>query len=244
MTDLKNIEALTIREIEYSIIIKDKNKGFREIAEILRSELTRFEVTRIKNGSFENPIRDFLKSNIDRSIAIRDNTRVYLTNYTESGSLTIQFTLLITTRYINYGTIRQALDYLIKDTIGAYFEEVLERHMPVSVLVHSVDTELYDIQGSQEMNHNKPRVKHDYFAIILASVALLLSMTLSFIWYSTKNQTTEANLPVNEYQDKYIELLIEKQVNEVLLKDRQNILSYENLVSSSDTNHPILDVKK
>ena len=41
-------DDLTIREIEYSIQMKDKEKGFREVLDILRSELTRFEDSRKK----------------------------------------------------------------------------------------------------------------------------------------------------------------------------------------------------
>jgi len=102
-------------------------------------------------------IRDFLKTNIDRSIVIRDSTKVYFLNYQEHGSFTIQFTLLVITRYINYGTTRQALDYLIKDTIGDYFEELLERHLPVSVSVQTSDNELYEIPPNQQDSDLSPK---------------------------------------------------------------------------------------
>jgi hypothetical protein len=244
MTNSKHNDALTIREIEYSILIKDKEKGFHELGDILRSEITRFEDRRNKSTNSENPIHDFLKTNIDRSIVIRDSTKVYFLNYKEHDSFTIQFTLLVLSRYINYGTTRQALDYLIKDTIGTYFEELLERHLPVSVSVHSVDNELYEIPGTHDLNHFKPRLQHDFLPLILASVALLFSLALGLIWYLSKNQPAEINQPVNDYRDKYFELLIEKQVNEAFDKEKMNFIMYKELVKTSDSIHTIYNQPK
>ena len=109
-------DDLTIREIEYSIQVKDKEKGFHEVLDILRSELTRFEDSRKKSGISPDPIREFLKTNVERSIVIRDSTRVYFVDYHEQGAFSIHFKLLVITRYVNYGSTRQALDFLIKDT--------------------------------------------------------------------------------------------------------------------------------
>ena len=185
----KQSDALTIREIEYSIRIKDKDKGFHELLDLLRAELTRFEDERNKGDSQHNAIRDFLQSNIDRSIVIRDNTRVYFLNYKEHGSFLIEFTLLVITRYTNYGTTRLALDYLIKDTIGEYFEELLERHIPVSVAISSTDNELYEIDGSlQNKNKGKFRNINNYLPVILSAIALLTSLTIVILWFFQKKQ--------------------------------------------------------
>lgn len=244
MTNSRHNDALTIREIEFSILIKDKDKGFHELGDILRSELTRFGDTWKRNAGQENPIRDFLKTNIDRSIVIRDSTRVYFLNYQEHGSFTIQFTLLILTRYINYGTTRQALDYLIKDTIGNYFEELLERHLPVSVSVHSVDNELYEIPGNQDINYNKPRSKRDSLPVILASLALLFTVSLGVIWFFQLRQTAEIRKPSAEYNDKYLELLIDKQINEALQKEKLNFIEYKNPESAADSGQNITSREK
>jgi len=235
MTNSKHNDALTIREIEFSILIKDKDKGFHELSDILRSELTRFDDRRIENRNSENPIRDFLKTNVDRSIVIRDSTKVYFLNYQEHGSFTIQFTLLILTRYINYGSTRQALDYLIKDTIGNYFEELLERHLPVSVSVHSVDKELYEIPGSQDIKYYKPRAKGDFLPVILASLALLIAISLGIVWYVQISQKTVSGKPSDDYKDKYLELKIDNQIQEALQKERSGIIEYEKLESASDS---------
>ena len=235
MPNSKHNDALTIREIEFSILIKDKDKEFHELGNLLRSELTRFDDRRNKDGGAENPIRDFLKTNIDRSIIIRDSTRVYFLNYQEHGSFTIQFTLLILTRYINYGTTRQALDYLIKDTIGNYFEELLERHLPVSISVHSVDNELYEIPGSQDLNYNKPRPKRDLLPLLMASLALLFTVSLSVIWFFQQSRAGEILNPSNSYKDKYLELLIDKQVNEALQKEKLNFNGNKNIQSLPDS---------
>ena len=235
MANSKHNDALTIREIEFSILIKDKDKGFHELGDILRSEITRFEDRRNSGKSFDNPIRDFLKTNIDRSIVIRDSTKVYFLDYKEHGSFTIQFTLLVLTRYINYGSTRQALDYLIKDTIGNYFEELLERHLPVSVSVHSADNELYEIPGDQEINYIKRRSKRDSLPVILASLALLFTLSFGAIWFFHGNEPGEIIKTKSGYQDEYLEMLIDKQVNEALQKEKLNITRYENLESVSDS---------
>ena len=236
MANRNNSEDLTIREIEYSILIKDKDRGLHDVQDILRCELTRFEDTRKKNEKSESPIYEFLKSNIERSIVIRDSTRVYFLDYHEKGDITIQFKLLVITRYINYGSTRQALDYLIKDTIGDYFEELLERHLPASVSVHSADTELYDISANyQEMNYSKPRVKHDYLSIILASLALFFTLTIGLIWVTQRNSATGHIKPVDDYRDKYFEMLIDKQINEALAKEKLNIILYKKLLNAADS---------
>lgn len=236
MTKSKHNDALTIREIEFSILIKDKDKGFHELGDILRSEITRFEDRRNRDNSFDNPIRDFLKTNIDRSIVIRDSTKVYFLDYKEHGSFTIQFTLLILTRYINYGSTRQALDYLIKDTIGNYFEELLERHLPVSISVHSADNELYEIPGDLDSNYNKRRSKRDLLPVLLASLAILFTIALGIIWFYQVNEPAEINKTSNGYHDKYLEMLIDKQIDEALKKEKLNFEEYKNLESDSVQN--------
>jgi hypothetical protein len=221
MSDSKSTDALTIREIEYSIHIKDKDRGFHELHDLLYAELTRFEDKRVKGDKRDNPIRNFLQNNIERSIAIRDSTKVYFLNYQEHGSLTIKFKLLVICRYINYGTTRQALDFLIKDTIGDYFEEVLERHLPVSVSVQSSDNELYEIHDNQpDRNTQKKQQKRDYLPVLLASLALFISLAVFTFWIIQKFQQREPQKPAEEYKDKYFELLIEKKVNEVIEMER------------------------
>ncbi len=244
MTNTRHNDALTIREIEYSILLKDKDKGSHELYDILCSELTRFEDTRSKHVSSDNPIRNFLKTNIERSIVIRDSTKVYFLNYQEQSSFTIKFTLLVITRYINYGTIRQALDYLIKDTIGDYFEELLERHIPVSVSVHSVDTELYEIPGNQDNHYSKQKKEHDILPLIFASVALFFTITFGTIWFFQRNQPVEVIKPSDDYRDKYFELLIEKQVNAAFEKEKLDFLLFKNLVSASDSSHTIYNLNR
>ncbi len=235
MANSKHNDAITIREIEFTILIKDKDKGFHELGDILRSELTRFEDRRKDDNVGENPIHDFLKTNIDRSIVIRESTKVYFLNYREHGSFSIQFTLLILTRYINYGSTRQALDYLIKDTIGNYFEELLERHLPVNVSVHSVDKELYEIPGDQDMNFSRRRPTRDILPVILATVAILFSIFIGLTWFF-QNTDSKASLKSSEnYQDKYLELLIDKQINEAIEKGKINRLDAEKLKAASDS---------
>lgn len=221
MPHSKSTDALTIREIEYAIRIKDKDKGFHELHDLLTAELTRFEDSRSRGDKRENPILNFLQSNIERSIVIRDSTRVYFLNYKEHGSLTIQFKLVVICRYINYGTTRQALDFLIKDTIGDYFEELLERHLPVSVSVQTSDNELYEIPANQQDSDLSPKnQRRDYLPLVLASLALLISLSVFAFWIFFKYQSLDHQKPADEYKDKYFELLIEKKVNEAVELER------------------------
>ena len=244
MTNSKHNDALTIREIEYSILIKDKEKGFHELGDILRSEITRFEDRRNKSTNSENPIQEFLKTNIDRSIVIRESTKVYFLNYKEHGAFTIQFTLLVLSRYINYGTTRQALDYLIKDTIGNYFEELLERHLPVSISVHSADNELYDIPANQDEYFVSRGYKRTFLPLILATLALLVSISLGLIWFLQRSQAVEKSKPSIEYKDKYLELLIDKQIDEALQKEKSAFLENKRLESAADSGQNINDKQK
>jgi hypothetical protein len=245
MTYSKHTDALTIREIQYSIRIKDKNKGTDELHDLLRSELTRFDSNRQKVDKVVNPIHDFLQTNIERSIVIRDNTRVYFLNYKEHGSLTIEFTLLVITRYVNYGATRQALDYLVKDTIGDYFEELLERHLPVSVSVQTADSELYDFPESPE-GHEKSfqNRNRDYLPVVLSSIALFMAIAVVLFLFFRAN-TTSIKSSSDDYKDKYYNLLIEKTVKQAIENERNNY-RFNNypeaqadsiLRSESSTNH-------
>jgi hypothetical protein len=236
MARSKPNDALTIREIEYSIYIKDKDMEMHELDNLLRSELTRFEDHKRKSENSENPIQKFLQTNIERSVVIRDNTKVFFLNYKEKGSLSIRFSVLVITRYVNYGSIRQALDYLIKDTIGSYFEELLERHVPVSVSVQSDDNELYEIPVQLAAQENIPKPeKRDLLPIILASVALISTLTIGLILIFQKNHTTESLKPTDDYKDKYYELLIEKQIRDAFDKEKLNYSFYKNMQSSIDS---------
>ena len=239
-------DDLTIREIEYSIHVKDKEKGFREVLDILRTELTRFEDSRKKNGIAPDPIREFLKTNIERSIVIRDSTRVYFLDYHDQGALSIQFKLLVITRYVNYGTTRQALDFLIKDTIGDYFEELLERHLPVSVTVNSADVELYDIPASVEHETGpiKTPKQRDTLSLVLASVALLATLAMCTVWLIRKPGGKEDQKPNDDYRDKYFELLIDKQVNDAIQKEKLNYILYKNLIPAPDSVQYMLPKRK
>ena len=223
MAQSKSSDDLTIREIEYAIRIKDKDKGFHELHDLLSAELTRFEDSRLRDRIRENPILNFLQNNIERSIVIRDSTKVYFLNYKEHGALTIEFKLLVICRYVNYGATRQALDFLIKDTIGDYFEELLERHLPVSVSVQTSDNELYEISDKQQdSNFTKKQNRRDYLPVLLASLALVISLSAFVFWIFHKFHSQYPQNPPDDYKDKYYELLIEKRINEAMEMERYN----------------------
>lgn len=219
--------ALTVREIEYSIQIRDKDKSFAELRDVLRAELTRFdENVRRKRLDAENPIREFLRTNIERSILIRENTRIYFLSYREKeGSLHIEFSLLVITSYINFGPIRQALDYLVKDTIADYFEELLERHFPVSITVQALDKEVFTVTDTYPTEKPVEKSYRDPITRTLAIIAILLSLSIAGI-FSIRFLMKNLNSQKENLEEKYMNLLIEKKIDDAVSNQKFNIILY------------------
>jgi hypothetical protein len=236
MAESKLKELLTFREIEFIIQMQDKDSGFHELRELLYAELTRFEDTRTRNEKHENPIREFLKTNIERSIVIRDSTRMYFVDYQEKGSFTIKFTVILITGYLNYGTIRQALDYLVKDTIGNYFEELLERHIPVNITIQATDKQQYDIPThGLESKFNKSRLTGIFIPLILSSLAFIGTLFIGVILLYRTSHTVDVRKSADEYREKYLELLIEKQLEDVYEKEKYKNLIRKTIESTYDS---------
>jgi len=228
MLRIKNKAALTIREIEYSIRISDKESSFLELRDLLQSELTKFKGNsrRLRNEA-GNPIQEFLRSNIERSIITRENTQIYFLNYKEKdGSLRIEFTLLVITNNINFAPTRQALDYLIKDSIVDYFEEILERHIPVSISVQANDKEIVNFSDTIASPKHIHRPTRDVFTRTIAIVALSITMVLggafAYKVLYTNSQNESAKL-----KEEYIELLLEKKIIEAVKDQKFTINLYK-----------------
>jgi hypothetical protein len=225
MPTINDNAALTVREIEYSIQIRDKDKSHSELKEVLRLELSRFDENVRKNRpDTENPIREFLRTNIERSILIREYTRIYFLSYKEKeGSLHIEFSLLVITSYINFGPIRQALDSLVKDSIAAYFEELLERHFPVSITVQASDKEVFTVTGTYPSDKPAERPGKDLVSRILAILALVLSLCI--IGFFTLRAVLRKWQAENEARkENHINMLMEKKINEVVNKQKSNVI--------------------
>jgi len=228
MPRANNNAAITIREIEYAIRIKDKESSFAEMLDILREELTAFRRTnRTNRPGTDSTIRDFIQTNIERSIVLRENTRVYFLNYKEKeGSLRIAFTLLIITNYINYASLRQALDSHIKDSIAAYFEELLERHIPVNVTVQSTDNEIVTLDENDAHSKQSHRPKRDILTRILALSALVISLVIGSIFtykaFNTNHEAENAKL-----KEDYINALLEKKIIEAVKDQKFTINLYK-----------------
>lgn len=221
-------KALTIREIEYSIRIRDKETSFTELRDLLRSELTKFSANngRIRHEA-SNPIQDFLRSNIERSIIKGDSTQIYFINYREKeGSLRIVFTLLVITDNINFAPTRQALDYLVKDTIVDYFEEILERHIPVNISVQANDKEIANFADSAASMKQLQRPGRDLFTRTLAIAALAISIGLggAFTYKMLNSNTQNENAKLKE---DYINLLLEKKIIEAVKDQKFTINLYK-----------------
>jgi hypothetical protein len=235
MPRINDNAALTVREVEYSIQIRDKDKTHTELRDVLRSELTRFdENVRRKRLDTENPIREFLRTNIERSILIRENTRIYFLSYKEKeGSLHIEFNLLVITSYINFGPIRQALDYLVKDTIADYFEELLERHFPVNITVQANDKEVFTVSDTYPSEKPVEHPKRDMLSRTLAILAIVLSLcVLGF--FSFKALSRNRHSEDESLKDKYMNLLIEKKIDEAVSNQKFNII----LTNPADSLNP------
>jgi hypothetical protein len=220
--------ALTVREIEYSIRIKDKDSSFAELRDILRSELTKFgNNTYRQRHDADNPILEFLRTNIERSIIIKENTRIYFLNYREKdGSLKIEFTLLVITTYINYAQIRHALDNLVKDTIADYFEELLERHMPVSITVQSNDHEIVTVDESVANAKKTVRPHRDLFTRTVAIIAIAISLGMAAVYaFNAINGSSRAENA--KLKEDYINLLLEKKIIEAVKDQKFTINLYK-----------------
>ncbi len=229
--------SLTIREIEYSIRIRDKESSFTELRDLLRSELTKFSANngRIRQEA-SNPIQEFLRSNIERSIIKGDKTQIYFINYREKeGSLRIVFTLLVITDNINFAPTRQALDYLVKDTIADYFEEILERHIPVNISIQANDKEIANFSDSAATMKQPQRPGRDILTRTIAIIALAISMGLggAFSYKMLNSNTQSENAKLKE---DYINLLLEKKIIEAV-KDQKFTINLYKIADTTDSNH-------
>lgn len=223
---VNNNSAVTIREIEYAIRITDKDSSFLELLGTLRDELTQFRNhtghSRLRS---ENAIRDFIKNNIERSIIIRENTRVYFLDYKEKeGSLRIGFTLLVITDYIKYASLRQQLDTLVKDNIAEYFEEILERHMPVSITIQSTDNEIATFADSSSELKPPQRTRRDIVTRSIAIIAFIFSLLLAsvFVYFNTNLRTENDKL-----NEDYIDMVLEKKIIEAVKDQKFTIKLYK-----------------
>jgi hypothetical protein len=228
MLKFNNKVSLTIREIEYSIRIRDKETSFLELRDLLKSELTKFSASsrRVRNEA-GNPIQEFLRSNIERSIITRDSTQIYFINYKEKeGSLRIEFTLLVITNSINFAPTRQALDYLIKDTIVDYFEEILEKHIPVNITVQANDKEIVNFADSVAGVKQSQRPRRDSLTRTAAIAALVISMGIgvAFAFTILKTNPQKENAKLKE---EYIDLLLEKKIIEAVKDQKFTIKLYK-----------------
>ena len=238
MLSITNKTSLTIREIGYSIQIRDRNSSFERLRELLRNELTKYGESNIQvRPESANPIQEFLRSNIERSIITHENTQIYFINYREKeGSLRIEFTLLVITSDINFPPTRQALDYLIKDTIVDYFEEILERHINVNITFEASDKEVVNFAGSvagKKAQIAKPR--RDLFTRIVAIAALVIALIIgaAFMYKAINTNSQKENAKLKE---EYIDLLLEKKIIEAV-KDQKFTIKLYKIADTTGTNH-------
>ena len=245
MPRINDNAAVTIREIEYSIQIKDKDTSFLELREILRSELTKFgDITKRYRPETENPIQEYLRTNIERSIIVQGNTRIYFLDYKErEGSLKIEFTLLVITNSANFTQIRQSLDNVVKDTIADYFEELLERHIPINITVQANNTEIVTIGDSLTGEKKPERTKRDLFTRTAAIIALVISLSLAGA-YTYKMITQNSQAENAKLKEDYINLLLEKKIIEAVKDQKFTIKLYKIADTAGNTKSAVPVPKK
>lgn len=228
MPRINDNAAVTIRQIEYSIQIKDKDTSFLELREILRTELTKFgDITRRYRPEAENPIQEYLRTNIERSIIVQGNTRIYFLDYKEKeGSLKIEFTLLVISNSDSFAQIRQSLDNVVKDTIADYFEELLERHIPINITVQANNTEIVTIGNSITNTRKSEPARRDIFTRTAAIIALVISLSLAGI-YTYKLITRNSEAENARLKEDYINLLLEKKIIEAVKDQKFTIKLYK-----------------
>jgi hypothetical protein len=70
---------------------------------------------------------------------------------------------------------------------------------------------------------------------VLASAALLVTLVMGAVWLIKNPGVKQDPRPADDYRDKYFELLIDKQVNDAIQKEKLNYLLYKNLVPAQDS---------
>lgn len=104
------VQKINEKKDYYSSIKESLKKAFRDHPILTYSNFER--------GEYEdqNMVYLILKSSFDKHFMFSGNNRAYLTNYSEQeGSLIINFSILILTTVLNYGGIRESIDYYVKD---------------------------------------------------------------------------------------------------------------------------------
>lgn len=227
--------TMILREIEYTFFLTEKGTASRNLIELLGTELLRFEDWRKSDNKNIDAIKQFLKRNIESSILPGEGSKIYFLAYDEKTPGTIRFTLFLVCDSINFSIVRQALERLIKDSIGRYFEDLLLRNVMAGVTIHSAENE---ISGSftalTSQKHETGKNSTDFISIIIAAVALVMALTTGLAWFvqdtNSKNFTDRQVF----YKDKYYDLIIDQQVNKAIEEKRKaGLLHFQKAITDS-----------
>ncbi len=108
--------------------------------------------------------------------------------------------------------------------------------MPVSITIESADNELYQIPGSNlEYESEHQSVQRDWLPLFIASIALLIAISIGMIGFYRMSNPPDQNKTSNGYRDKYYELLIEKNIQQALEKEKTDFLFQNRTNSLQDT---------
>ncbi len=218
------------KQIDCSFKIKSyDNLSPFEIRKVIISRLNRYN-----NGDrdieFEkqNPIEQFIKISIADSIGFRTNAKVYIIDYKErEGSFIVDFSILIVSSFITYGSIRQSLDYFMNG-IAEYFERTL------GVNSSSVSFEFNEVSVFDSANRNSSKISTfstGFYRIApILSLLITLFVAILFTYYVTRKDMQASD----QNSSKNIESIIQQKINEAINQKKLDFI-FQNIKLIRDT---------
>ena len=102
------------------------------------------------------------------------------------------------------------------------------------LILYGESAEKYSIRY-KKMNAFSAPLFRDKLPLILAALALFLSVTTAILWIVSPRHRGETIKPSVELRDKYYELLIEKKISDAFDKEKLDYLFYRNGAFAADT---------
>jgi cell division ATPase FtsA len=132
------------------------------------------------------------------------------------------------------------LDSYIKDSIAGYFEELLERHIPVSVTVQSIDQEVASATETATARRKLQRPKRETLSRILSISALIISLALTgLVVYSIVGKSNIQEKP--KIDQSYIDSLLEQKISEAV-KDQKFTINLYKMVDTLNVDKSTVQV--
>jgi len=200
-----------------------------KIRDTIVSRLRRYNNDK-RNIEFEreNAIEQFIKTTIANSIGFRADSKIYIIDYKErEGSFIIDFSVLIVSSFIAYGSIRQSLDYFMKE-VSEYFERTLGENS------YNVSFDFNEITVFDSTRRSSSSIS--MFGSTVYKLAPMLSLFLTlivaglFTFYVTRKdaQASDQNSPKN------MEFIIQQKINDAINQKKLDFI-FQNIKLINDT---------